>query len=102
MVAYVEVRSNHENRSNAVCHELRQLGAEVVDKLGPEVTHVIWKEGKPSTKERAKKRGIPVVSVLWLASCKQKREHVAEDIFQVVDTMETYTPVMLAKLKVGR
>ena len=101
VVAYVEVRSKNENRSSAVRHELLQLGAQVVNKLGPDVTHVIWKEGKPSTKDRAKKRGVHVVTVLWVASCKQNEEHVSEVLFPVLDNKENEgTPIMVAKLKV--
>ena len=101
MVAYVEVRSKNENRSSAVRHELQQLGAQVVDKLGPEVTHVIWKEGKPSTRDRAKKRNIPVVNVLWVDSCKQNGELVSESLFPVVCSKENdSTPILLQKLKV--
>jgi hypothetical protein len=101
VVACVEVRSKNENRSVAVSHELRKMGAQVVDKLTPEVTHVIWKEGKPSTRDRAKKRGIPVISVLWVASCKQNKERVPECLFGVSDTSAKNTPVVVGKLKVN-
>lgn len=30
------------------------------------VTHVIWKDGKKSTKDKALKRGLHLVSVLWV------------------------------------
>ena len=92
------MRSKSENRSNAVSHELRQLGATVVNKLGPEVTHVIWKEGRPSTRDRARKRGAHVVSVLWVASCKQNDSHVDEQLFHV--SGQDVTPPMVGRVKV--
>ena len=46
VVAYVEVRAKHENRSGAVAHALRKLGAIVESKFTNEVTHVIYKDGK--------------------------------------------------------
>ena len=66
VVAFVEVRTGAENRSKAIISKLKQLGAVVVDKLSDEVTHVIWKDGKRNTLQRAKKRNIPVVTVLWV------------------------------------
>ena len=66
VAAYVEVRTGAENRSKAIISKLRQLGATVVDKLSDEVTHVVWKGGKKSTVDRARKRNIPVVTVLWV------------------------------------
>ena len=66
VVAYVEVRTGAENRSKAIISKLRQQGAIVVDKLSDEVTHVIWKDGKKGTVDRARKRNIPVVTVLWV------------------------------------
>ena len=102
VVAYVEVRSKNENRSNAVSDQLRQMGAEVVDKLTPRVTHVIWKDGRPSTKDRAKKKGMHVVNVLWVASCKQHREQVPESLYIVPENENNNTPVLSAKSKVTR
>lgn len=66
VVAYVEVRTGAENRSRAVMKELALLGATLVTKLTNEVTHVIFKEGRKSTKERALKKGLHLVSVLWV------------------------------------
>ncbi|PIK39929.1 putative microcephalin isoform X2 [Apostichopus japonicus] len=88
VVAYVEVRTKTENRSRGVQYQLEQLGANVVSKLSNNVTHLIWKDGKKPTLERARKRGIHVVSVLWVESCKQNQEHVAEKMFPVVGKEE--------------
>lgn len=66
VVAYVEVRSGNDNRSGCIVKELTQLGAEVVPKFTQEVTHVIFKDGKKSTLDKAKKKGVHLVSVLWV------------------------------------
>ncbi|XP_071965258.1 microcephalin-like [Antedon mediterranea] len=83
VLAYVEVRCGFENRSKAVSKQLELLGANISNRLTKEVTHVIWKDGKPSTYERAVKWGIHILSVLWVDSCRQNQQHVAESLFQV-------------------
>lgn len=45
MVAYVEVRMGHDNRSAVIKDQLKALGAEVQEKLNANVTHVIFKDG---------------------------------------------------------
>ena len=62
----MEVRTGTENRSKAVCRELINMGASVEPKFTNEVTHVIFKDGKKSTVDKAQKRGVFVVSVLWV------------------------------------
>ena len=66
VVAYVEVRTTSDNRSRAIERELQSLGATICSNLAPEVTHVVFKDGKKSTRQRAEKRGLHLVSVLWL------------------------------------
>lgn len=79
--AYVEVRSKCENRSKVIAEELRKLGADINEKLNVNVTHVVFKDGTNRTWERAKKLNIPLVSVLWVDSCKKTLEHVNESVF---------------------
>lgn len=66
VVAYAEVRSTNDNRSKAICDVLLELGATVVKKFTNEVTHVIFKEGTKRTKTKAQKKGVHLVSVLWV------------------------------------
>ncbi|KAJ8306383.1 hypothetical protein KUTeg_016928, partial [Tegillarca granosa] len=94
VVAYVEVRSANDNRSSAIRKELEQLGAVDI------VTHVIFKEGSKRTKNKAKKMGIYLVSVLWVDSCKRNQEHVSENLFPANVPNEKGTPTFVrAKLK---
>jgi len=65
-VAYVDVRTECDNRSRSVESVLRQLGAEVCTKLSKEVTHVVFKDGKKKTRDFAVQRQLHFVSVLWL------------------------------------
>ncbi|XP_026273882.1 uncharacterized protein LOC113203413 isoform X1 [Frankliniella occidentalis] len=69
VVAYVEVRSGHDNRSMGVRTQLRALGATVVEKMNKEVTHVIFNEGSSATLRQARKQGCHLVSVLWIDEC---------------------------------
>ncbi len=66
MIAYVEVRTDKDNRSRAIEKELINLGASVVPKFTNDVTHVVYKEGKKMTRDKAAKKNIHLVSVLWV------------------------------------
>ncbi|XP_072170062.1 microcephalin-like [Diadema setosum] len=100
VLAYVEVRTKAENRSRGVSKQLELLGAKVSTKFTNDVTHVIWKDGKKSTRDKATKKGINLVSVLWVDSCKQNQEHVAESLFPVnaPDEKEAL-PIKLKRMK---
>lgn len=67
----MEVRSKAENRSRAIAEELQHLGAHVCARLGPEVTHVVYREGCRRTAQWAERHQIPLVSVRWIQACKQ-------------------------------
>ncbi|KAL5020553.1 hypothetical protein ScPMuIL_003445 [Solemya velum] len=99
VVAYVEVRSGRDNRSKAVCWVLEQLGAVVAKSFTDEVTHVIFKEGSKRTKNRAQKKKLHLVSVLWVDSCKQKQQHVSERLFPASIPDEKSTPGYIKALK---
>ena len=66
VVAYVEVRTESDNRSGAIKRILQRLGARVEDKFTNDVTHCIFKEGKKKTKNKAEKLGIHLLSVRWV------------------------------------
>ncbi|XP_074640211.1 uncharacterized protein LOC141898272 [Tubulanus polymorphus] len=86
VVAYVEVRSGNENRGKGVIAVLRKLGAEIRLRFTNDVTHVVFKEGTKRTVEKAKKKGIKVVSVLWVDSCREKGRLVPEADFLFSET----------------
>ncbi|KAL3867871.1 hypothetical protein ACJMK2_040717 [Sinanodonta woodiana] len=99
VVAYVEVRSTNDNRSQAICKELESLGARVSKKFTDDVTHVIYKEGGKRTRNKAQKRGVPLVSVLWIESCKHNQSHVSERLYPALLQENKGTPVLLTRLK---
>jgi len=66
VVAFVDVRTECDNRSRAIESVLRQLGAAVSFKLSKDVTHVVFKDGKKRTRDVALRRRLHFVSVLWL------------------------------------
>ncbi|XP_020614774.1 uncharacterized protein LOC110052923 [Orbicella faveolata] len=99
VVAFIEARSNTENRFEGISKQMEMLGATVVKKFTPEVTHVIFKDGKKTTRDKAIKKGIHLVSVLWVESCRQSGKHVSEDLFPVVEPEQAVTPLMVGRLK---
>nr|XP_054772049.1 bromodomain-containing protein DDB_G0270170-like [Lytechinus pictus] len=98
VVAYIEVRTKTENRSKGVSKQLELLGAKVEKKFTNDVTHVVWKDGKKSTRDKAVKKGVRLVSVLWVDSCKQNQEHVAESLFPI-STPDDKDIIQIGKLK---
>ncbi|KAK3929107.1 Microcephalin [Frankliniella fusca] len=99
IVAYVEVRSGHDNRSRGVKAELRKLGARVVDTLTKDVTHVIFNEGLPSTYKKAKKLKCHLVSVLWIEACKEELTKVSEAGFPPIGQQLYEDPTCLKNFK---
>lgn len=66
VVAYVEVFSGADNRSAIIGNVLRDLGAAICQRFINKVTHVVFREGRQSTVERARSKNIHLVSVLWV------------------------------------
>ncbi|XP_016105747.1 microcephalin-like, partial [Sinocyclocheilus grahami] len=83
VVAYVDVwsASRMEDYSDPFIQQLQDMGAEVSKTLNKQVTHVVFKHGRPSTWKKAQKMGVRIVSVHWVARCKESNEHVDENLF---------------------
>ncbi|XP_037804271.1 uncharacterized protein LOC119598642 [Penaeus monodon] len=97
VIAYVEVRMGSDNRSQVIKEQLKVLGAEVRDRLSPDTTHIIFKDGSKATFNRAQKRGLHLVSSLWLEACREKLQRVPEALYPSC-SIDTYkTPFFLAK-----
>uniref|UniRef100_A0A8I5KQZ4 Microcephalin 1 n=1 Tax=Homo sapiens TaxID=9606 RepID=A0A8I5KQZ4_HUMAN len=73
VVAYVEVWSSNgtENYSKTFTTQLVDMGAKVSKTFNKQVTHVIFKDGYQSTWDKAQKRGVKLVSVLWVEKGKR-------------------------------
>ncbi|XP_055886393.1 microcephalin-like isoform X1 [Biomphalaria glabrata] len=93
IVAYVEVRSNNDNRSAAVYKELEFLGSEIRTSFSDDVTHVVFKEGLKRTWNKARKRNVPLVSVSWLESCRQNYKKMPEIDFPALMPEEIFSPL---------
>uniref|UniRef100_A0A671NPD3 BRCT domain-containing protein n=1 Tax=Sinocyclocheilus anshuiensis TaxID=1608454 RepID=A0A671NPD3_9TELE len=83
VVAYVDVwsASRMEDYSDPFIQQLQDMGAEVSKTLNKQVTHVVFKHGRPSTWKKAQKMGVRIVSVHWVARCKESNERVDENLF---------------------
>uniref|UniRef100_A0A674EZ56 Microcephalin 1 n=1 Tax=Salmo trutta TaxID=8032 RepID=A0A674EZ56_SALTR len=82
VVAYVDVWSSSktENYSKPFIQQLQDMGVEVSKTFNKQVTHVVFKNGHQATWNKAKKTGVKLVSVLWVARCKDDGEHVNEEL----------------------
>ena len=99
VVAYVEVRSGHDNLSRGVKTQLRNLGATVVEKLTKNVTHVVFNEGLPSTYKKAKKFKCHLVSVLWIGACKEELTVVSEAGYPPIGQQIYENPLSIKNFK---
>ncbi|XP_029926318.1 microcephalin isoform X2 [Myripristis murdjan] len=87
VVAYVDVWSSNktENYSKPFIQQLHEMGAQVSKTFNKQVTHVVFNNGHQATWTKAKKTGVKLVSVLWLASCKDDGVHVDEELYPAVN-----------------
>ena len=99
VVAYVEVRTKHENRSKGVQDALVSLGAKISPKIGPDVTHFIFKDGSLSAYNKAKKLNIHIVSVTWIEACRKDRTKASESLFPTTSKHKYDSPGLFPKLR---
>ncbi|XP_060990638.1 microcephalin isoform X2 [Dama dama] len=98
VVAYVEVWSANgtENYSKTFRSQLVDMGAKVSKTFNKQVTHVVFKDGYQSTWEKAQKRGVKLVSVLWVEKCRVAGAHIDESLFPAANT-DQHLPSLLKK-----
>ncbi|XP_061260054.1 microcephalin isoform X3 [Bos javanicus] len=98
VVAYVEVWSANgtENYSKTFRNQLVDMGAKVSKTFNKQVTHVVFKDGYQSTWEKAQKRGVKLVSVLWVDKCRVAGVHIDESLFPAANTNQ-HLPSLLKK-----
>lgn len=98
MVAYVEVWSSKgtENYSKTFTNQLLDMGAKVSKTFNKQVTHVVFKDGYQSTWDKAQKRGVKLVSVLWVEKCRTAGAHIDESLFPAANTSE-HLPSLIKK-----
>uniref|UniRef100_A0AC11CZI5 Microcephalin 1 n=1 Tax=Ovis aries TaxID=9940 RepID=A0AC11CZI5_SHEEP len=98
VVAYVEVWSTNgtENYSKTFRNQLVDMGAKVSKTFNKQVTHVVFKDGYQSTWEKAQKRGVKLVSVLWVDKCRAAGVHIDESLFPAANANQ-HLPSLLKK-----
>ncbi|XP_029841010.3 microcephalin [Ixodes scapularis] len=67
---HVEVRCGSQDLSGTLEAILEKLGAEVCDTVGPQLTHVVFRKGRDSTRDTALRWNIPLVGPLWVEGCR--------------------------------
>ncbi|XP_014035663.1 microcephalin isoform X2 [Salmo salar] len=87
VVAYVDVWSSSktENYSKPFIQQLQDMGGVVSKTFNKQVTHVVFKNGHQATWNKAKKNGVRLVSVLWVARCKDDGEHIDEELYPALN-----------------
>ncbi|XP_066878653.1 LOW QUALITY PROTEIN: microcephalin [Kogia breviceps] len=101
VVAYVEVwsASGTENYSKTFTKQLADMGAKVSKTFNKQVTHVVFKDGYQSTWTKAQKRGVKLVSVLWVEKCRTAGVHIEESLFPAAHPNEHLPSLMKKKRK---
>ncbi len=99
VVAYVESRTGHENRSRCVEEVLESLGAAVTRKLTKEVTHMVFKDGSLATYNRGKRMGVHIVSNMWVEACKNEGRKVSEALFPSTSKDKYDSPGLFPKIR---
>ncbi|KAJ8076850.1 hypothetical protein PM082_001273 [Marasmius tenuissimus] len=83
---FVDYRSDDPHVTETWVQMLKDLGARIMTRLGPTCTHILWKDGLPSTINRYRSLNVPkpfVVGNNWIVSCAQEGKRVDETEFLV-------------------
>lgn len=99
VVACVQVRSMHENRSKYVEQELERLGAVITANITKKTTHLIFKDGSLSTYNKAKRQGCFIVSVTWVLTSRDTGIKADEGRFPSVSCSKYDSPGLFPKLR---
>ncbi|KAK9886775.1 hypothetical protein WA026_018429 [Henosepilachna vigintioctopunctata] len=86
VTAYVEIKSDGNDRSGGAKALLKSMGATVSDKFSRDVTHVIFKDGSYETYQRAKLLKVHFVSVLWLEAARRNGVRPPESNYPALGT----------------
>ncbi|XP_006866788.1 PREDICTED: microcephalin-like, partial [Chrysochloris asiatica] len=100
VVAYVEVWSSNgtENYSKTFTSQLVDMGAKVSKTFNKQVTHVVFKDGYQSTWDKALKKGVKLVSVLWVEKCRTAGAHIDESLYPAANTNEKLPSLIKKKV----
>ena len=63
---YVDVFNFDQQINSTFEKKLIELGATISKKMNENTTAVVWRDGQKTTWENANKRGLPLVTPLWI------------------------------------
>ncbi|CAH1986063.1 unnamed protein product [Acanthoscelides obtectus] len=84
VIAYVEVQTNGNDRSQGVKIRIKEMGAIVRDQFTKDITHVIFKDGFFTTYKKAQLIKAHIVSVLWIEACRNEGIRVPEKKYPAI------------------
>nr|CAH7745175.1 unnamed protein product [Callosobruchus chinensis] len=84
VIAFVEVQTNGNDRSQGVKIRLKEMGATVRDQFTKDVTHLIFKDGFFTTYKKAQLIKAYIVSVLWIEACRNEGFIVPEKKYPAI------------------
>lgn len=96
---FVDFRSGHDNMGKAIESRVSALGAKVSGKLGPDVTHVIFKDGSLANWKKSKRLGAHIVSVGWIEDCQKHGRQMPEAEYPSVSKDKYESPGLFPKLR---
>lgn len=100
--AFIEVRVGTEDVSSTFENLMTRLGATVRRYLGPSVTHVVFREGRVSTRKRALQLGIPIVGPLWVEECLAQDRLASPERFPALVSAAYDCPILSRKIRKPR
>lgn len=100
--AFIEVRVGTEDVSSTFESLMTRLGATVRRYLGPSVTHVVFREGRVSTRKRALQLGIPIVGPLWVEECLAQDRLASPERFPAHVSAAYDCPILSRKIRKPR
>ncbi|VEN40366.1 unnamed protein product [Callosobruchus maculatus] len=84
VIAFVEVQTNGNDRSQGVKIRIKEMGATVRDQFTKDVTHLIFKDGFFTTYKKAQLIKAHIVSVLWIEACRNEGFRVPEKKYPAI------------------
>nr|CAI5819190.1 unnamed protein product [Callosobruchus analis] len=101
VIAFVEVQTNGNDRSQGVKIRIKEMGATVRDQFTKDVTHVIFKDGFFTTYKKAQLMKAHIVSVLWIEACRNEGFRVPEKKYPAIgpDIIDSNASVLCSQMQ---
>ena len=99
VTAYVEVKTNHEDRSACVTSRLKSMGAKISKRLSSRCSHLVFKDGSLSTYNKAKNLSLHIVSVSWIEACRKEGTRLSEANYPCCNRKSYESPSVIKQIK---